>query len=198
MYKVSHGKLNLVAFSVAYAVWMLFLFLASLKGPAPLGETDTKADVLLLTSTRTALDQFRQISGAYPQTFENWILLKEDDIDAVIIDPGSFARVVGKSAVFANQTKGIIYRSDGLDFKLLFIHPKDMNDIRQVHPLLVDPARTAYSRAMLFGGWEAKSASEVWVAKMLNPMIKEDPYIRNPLFGVSWGWGFWTDRALLW
>jgi len=198
MYAVSPKQKNVLAFSVSYAAWVLFLFVVTFKGAGPLGEADTKAQVQRLTDTHRALTQFQQLSGAYPQTFGKWILLQEDELGAVMADPGSFARVVDGSAVLANQTKGVIYRSDGLDFKLLVMHPKDTSDIKQVNPHLVDPARTAYSRAMLPGGWEATSAAEAWVAKMMNPMIKEDPAIRNPLFGTSWAWGFWTDRALLW
>lgn len=198
MFKVSHGKLTIIVFSFAYGAWILFLFLASFEVIEPLNETETKAKVLLLTNVHSALAQFRQSSGAYPQTFGNWILLKVDDLSVVATDPASLAHFIAGSSVLSNQTNGVIYRSDGLDFKLLFIHHKNLSDIKQINPHLVDPARTAYSRAMLLGGWEARSAAEAWVAKMLNPMIKEDPAILNPLFGASWAWGFWTDRALLW
>ena len=186
--------------AICLACWMAFLlFLSSRDMARDDWQPESAQAFELLGSTQEALGALKAASGQYPTSGGKWLATTAQDLAASLKSQqglGPFLR--GLSPWTGKPSSAVIYMSDGKDYKLIWHKIGACTFVHAGRPDLVDPVRTAYSRGMIQGGWEASSPDEATVARARNPMIKPDPKIVNPLFGECWAWGIWTIGAVFW
>lgn len=179
----------------------LALFTLSTHITAPRGGSQGLLDggVLLMENAGNALAAIHAQDGTYPPSAGAWLVLSPEDVSVAGQSPAALRVALSRAKPWSGVPESaLIYRSDGKDFKLIWHKPGNCNDLHPTNPGMVDPARTAYSRSMIAGGWTVIDPNERTVAPLKSPMVKPDPAIPDPLFGECWAWGVWTPGAVFW
>jgi hypothetical protein len=153
----------------------------------------------LIAQAKAALADVKAQSGSYPPSGGQWLEASPGEFRTALAKGQGIGEFLAHARPFSGDPQEcLLYRCDGKDYKLIWHRGGSCNAVHAVHPELVDPVRTAYSRTMVDGGWEASTANEAVVAKARNPQIKFDPAVPNPLFGTCWAFGTWTQGAVFW
>ncbi|MFZ5425838.1 MAG: hypothetical protein ACOZEN_02595 [Thermodesulfobacteriota bacterium] len=183
---------------IAFAAWLLLLAAgAAFRTAQP--EKPAGQGALALVQAGRMLDAMRDASGSYPSTGGRWVLVAGEALSASAHDPKGLAERLATAPAWDGVPRSaLIYRSDGRDFKLVRHAPQDCTAMHAREPALVDPVRTAYSRRMIPGGWEAVNPGEQRVAPLKDPMLRQDTDIPDSLFGECWAYGVWTPGAVFW
>lgn len=198
MQECSNRPAKLLALLFWGWVAALALFTLSAHFAAPRGGSQglLNGGVPLMENAGKALAAIQAQDGGYPPSAGAWLALSPEDMGG---SPAALRDALSRARHWSGVPEStLIYRSDGKDFKLIWHKPGNCKDLHAISPGLVDPARTAYSRSMIAGGWTVTDPNERTVAPLKSPMVKPDPAIPDPLFGECWAWGVWTPGAVFW
>lgn len=193
--------------AVAYLGYLLWL---GSQGPSaspsvPVDKIYAQASQTL-PLLRHELENQRNQYGAYPATGDKWVVLSQS------VDPearGRLSHLAASERIDAHWQApplALLYRSDGMDFKLI-VHSPDLRlclKAKATDPASVDPARTYFADGIMPPpNWPVTEPAQQRLAASVirrekNWHMRDDPALNPHIRATCSAFGYWTSGAGAW